>query len=84
MASGRDFGKQERPKAALLAALLLLAGNGDLAGGAAEELTAGDFLDEVGVDMARLQQADAVFQPRPVGMDGGEFLLLHGEPRLNV
>jgi hypothetical protein len=73
VASGRDFGKPER-----VPALLLVAGDGDLARSAAEQLSAGDLLDQVGVDMPGFKQADAVLEPRAIGTHGHEFLLLHG------
>jgi hypothetical protein len=66
------------------ATLAASARNGDLAGCAAQELRAGQFFHEVGIDGPGLQELDAVLKAAAVVFQTCELFLRHGEARLRV
>src|SRR6266481_4720430 len=55
-----------------------------LAGRTDHELTARQFLDQIGVGRTRPHERDTAFQPRPCILGLGELLALNAEARLYV
>src|ERR1700678_905291 len=63
---------------------MLLAGYGDLAGGASQKLLAGEFFHQIGIDGAGLQKLDAMLEALAFVGDAGELFLRDRETRTRI
>src|SRR5215467_7424828 len=63
---------------------MVLAWNGDLARSAAEHLLAREFLHEVRIFRAVLQEFDAMFEPTPLACKRGELLFFDRQPMTGI